>query len=371
MKKMLPHLNGHVLSALGHLSATAMLTAGMALLVLPLDHAEGVFARLQAVPQLWEMSKFAIALHVGVAACLWALLFIVFQLVMLRVKEGKQVRHMKLATGTILTETLIVMPIFLLLTFGLGQLTINNIAGILANVASYEAARAAWVWQPEEDADDPRMGVEDGIAEEKCRIAVAFAMMPVAPANLDRESNKLNSRYADEARRLAAGANVPLSGALSEEFSPAILDTMFEISSIANTDDLAYGTALDSSDFLMRSLHKFTAAYQAAECDIKTDHSVAMTYKHRIAMPVVGPIFGESTEQKRTNIFGFERTTKVYIATYERKFGFTRQIATPNRKLPLNYLREDPPLPEGVKSKDDASSEVDSKTDKEYEKHED
>lgn len=217
MKKLFQSLTAYGLVCLGHLAATGGVAIALTLIVLPTPRARGVLAQLYEVPTLWEMSTFAIALHFGIAACVWALAYIMFQLVRLRfeARTPKMPKTVRLSRGTVVTETLIIMPVFLLLTFGMAQLTLNNIAGILANVAAYQGARAAWVWQPEEDASDRRMNLEDGTTEQKCRIAVAFAMMPVAPGNF-MKAPMLDSDFADKSRLLALGANIPLTGLVTD-----------------------------------------------------------------------------------------------------------------------------------------------------------
>lgn len=359
MKNWVRVTPGYAFVALGHLTATAAVTIVTALLVMPLQHAEGVVARLNSVPQLWEMSQLAIALHIALSACIWALVCIVYKLVRLRLAEQKRVATVKLSRGTVVTETLIVMPIFLMLTFGMAQLTINSIGGILANIAAYEAARAAWVWQPEEDASDKRMDLPEGTAEQKCRIAVAFAMMPIAPGDF-LKNPALSSDYGDKARMLALGANVPLSGVLSDVLGEGLVGlgagALGAGEYIALTGDASYNRALDTSSFAVRSVRKFTTAFLAAECDIKNDHSVEMKYKHYVAMPVVGRIFGTWDTIGPGLLPG-------YYGTYERTFGFRKQINTPNRKLPLNELREAPALPEGVQSEDSVGTDLENQVD--------
>lgn len=359
MKKWVKFIPGYALAALGHLAAIFGVALGTTLLVVPVEHAEGVASRLSSVPQLWEMSQLAIALHVGLSVCIWALLFIAYELVKIRVHEQKRVSTIKLSRGTIVTETLIVMPIFLVLTFGMAQLVINSIGGILANVAAYEAARAAWVWQPEEDATDRRMGLRDGTAEEKCRIAVAFAMMPVAPGDYLKLST-LDSDYADDARLLALGANVPLSGVLSDIIGEDLADLGaigLGAGQYNSYDEHSYAVSLDSSSFLVRSVRKFTTAFLSARCAIQPDHSVQMQYIHHVTMPLVGPIFGE---RRLTDGIGL---VPGYYSTYRRTFGFQRQAHPPNRRLPLNELREAPALPAEVQSADDVGSNLENEVD--------
>lgn len=355
MKKWVKVTPGYALAILGHVAAVFGVAMGTTLLIVPTQHLETVASRLSAVPALWEMSQLSLVLHFALAACIWALICILYKLIQLRIRETKTVATVKLSKGTVVTETLIVTPIFLMLTFGMAQLTVNSIGGILANVAAYEAARAAWIWQPEEDASDRRMGIEDGTTIEKCRIAVAFAMMPVAPGDY-LKNPLLDSDFADDARLIAAGANVPLSGVLLNIIGDDIADlgaTGFGAGETNPFTGRSYSRSLDASSFVVRSIRKFTTAFLAAGCTVDSNtHEVTMTYRHHIMMPVVGRLFGEFELNGVGNVPG-------YYSTYTRTFGFQKQLATPNRRLPLNQLRDTPALPEQADDADNIEGDLD------------
>lgn len=333
---------GVLLTGVGHLAAILGIAMGTTLLVMPWKHAQDVALRLESVPRLWDMSTTGIFIHIGLAACCWALMVIVYKLGRLRMAEAKTARTIRLSRGSVITETLVVFPIFLVLTFGMAQLAVNNIAGILANIAAYEAARAAWVWKPEAEAG--RMGTTDGNAVEKCRIAVAMVMTPVAPGEFLSDVTMDGSDFAEEARMVALGANVPLMGVLST-LVPAEANSLFQagvtLASIAPQlavrGNLTYNTALDDQSFWLRTIRKFTHAYEAAGCEIKDDHSVKMTYQMHAAMPVVRPIFGE------LKIVGGRIG---YFSEFVREFGFRKQVNTPNPNGPQN-IGDDPPAVDG------------------------
>ena len=78
-------------------------------------------------------------LHLGISVCVWALFVILFHTV--RPDPTDVSRRFRATRGTVLTETLIVIPVALTLTFGLAQLAVMNVAGILANLASVQAGR--------------------------------------------------------------------------------------------------------------------------------------------------------------------------------------------------------------------------------------
>ncbi len=337
MKNTFQRNAGRILVALGHLSAVAAIAMGVTLLIMPWRHARGIVGHLRDVPQLWEASAVPMLLHVGLAACLWASICIIVQLGRIRVAEMKKPAAIRLSKGTVITETLVVMPIYLLLTFGLGQLSINNVGGILANVASYEAARAAWVWQPEVDlgSGDRRMGITNGTAVEKCRIAVALVMMPVAPGDYAKLP-MLNSANADKARMMVLGANVPLMGVISTQVpAQAMGVAQAGVAALGAGDlgmnKLSYSATLGGSAFWLRSIRKFTTAFLAAKCEINAgDHSVRMTYRHHNAMPLVGRVFGS------LQVLDAPGQRPGYYSDYVRNFGFRKQFNTPNKKLPKN-----------------------------------
>lgn len=352
MNSIQQRLPAYLLAIVGHAAAIAAVGIGTIFLCLPLRHVEGVVSRLYSVPELWDMSAVAIALHFGIAACIWAIIVIIYQLIMLRIREGKAVKTVKLSRGSVITETLVVMPVFLLLVFGMAQMTVNSLGGILANVAAYEAARAAWVWMPEEQAS--RMGTASGTAQEKCKIAVAFTMLPVAPGDALMMPT-LDSNFADRARLLAIGANIPLSGVGSEFIGSEITDALALVLSAGEVNPitgLSYAGSLDASSFVARTARKFTRAYLGSGCTINAQsHQVTMTYEHYNAMPVVARIFGEK------KLLDGPGMTPGYYSTYTRTLGFTRQVAAPNQLLPSNSLRGGAPEPEIPSGLDDTDPE--------------
>lgn len=348
MKLKMGKTAGWALIAIGHVAGVALVALIVAIMIMPIDHAREVFARLQEVPALWSESSFPMLLHIGLSICIWAMGCILFQLARLRFGAERKKAPIRLSRGSVMTETLVIMPIFFLLTFGMAQLAINNIAGILANVAAYEAARAAWIWQPEEDASTKRMGITSGIAVEKCRIAVALVMTPVAPGEFF--SDPRLPTYASKMRVVALGAHVPFGGIISSTF-PQLADLLAGAASlspyVAVRKWQSINTALDNASFARRTVMKFTHAFHASGCQIQADHSVKMTYMLQIAMPMMGPVMGEkhapSTSPSEFINSGFGDLDGVggrwgYFATYERTFGFKKQVNVPNAAKPQNDL---------------------------------
>lgn len=110
----------------------------------------------------------------GLSILTWALGFFVFTTL------GKsRAKTLTRTRGTIMTETLIVLPVFLLLTSGLAQMGINSMAGLLTTVGAYEAGRTLAVWGPE-IGRNRISGVSQAVVVDKARLAVAVIVAPVA-----------------------------------------------------------------------------------------------------------------------------------------------------------------------------------------------
>lgn len=328
-------LGGWLLMGVGHCAATMIVAAMISVIILPLGYIEPIARRVLGVDEIWAMSTTSLVIHVLLSACIWAFVVIIYQLIRLHRAERKT-RSLRLARGTVITETLIVMPVFFLLSFGMAQLAISNIAAILANVAAYQAARAAWIWQPEEDASEKRMGIEDGIAVEKCRIAVALVMLPVANGEFLNDPSL--PTYASKMRVAAVGAHIPFGGTLTG-LDPEVSDLLAGAASVrfrlAVRDNQSVTRALDESSFILRTASKFTHAFQASSCTINGDHSVTMVYKLHVVMPLMGPLFGNSG-------FDVVEGRAGYFQDFTRELGLTKQVILPNAKQPVNKLIDFP-----------------------------
>lgn len=338
-------------TAIGHMCGVTIVAALIGIVVLDWTPAVWLAGKLVAISEIRAKSATELLLFSGLSACVWALIVIAWQLVQLHLKDSER-RTIKLSKGTVVTETLIVLPVFLLLTFGLAQLAVSGLAGILMNVAGYQAARSAWVWQPEEDASNKRMGIEDGVAQDRCRIAIAAVMLPVAPGGFVNNP-LLGSDAATDYRTLAGLSNVPLGGFVTDATGGGNLaDVLGGIGSISATTAVranqSVSFALDHDTFAIRTLKKFTHAYHASACEINDDHSVTATYLLHIAMPTMGPIFGTRMPStaftsllpgiagQLADAAGGVGGRAGYYAAYTREFGFEKQPMTVNGTLPSN-----------------------------------
>lgn len=223
---------------------------------------------------LWRMG-----IQLGLAGCFWTMGYLFYCSVSQTLAARRVPRLIRRAYGTVVTETLIVMPVLLLLIFGLAQLSINNIAGILSHVASFQAARTVWVWEPE--------SVSDAELEERVRVAVAAVMAPVASGNmpaayqrdLGARAQAMSSLMTERFKSLAGGG-VGAAGASTRQ------------SIVEGLDGNASHTA--------RATRKFTQAYRSVgPVELTKGQGGAaigatMAYQHYQAMPLVGRIFGKN-----------------------------------------------------------------------------
>lgn len=280
-------------AAAGHGVGVLAVALAMGLWALPGQTVLALFGYARLAPDAVVGSMgWGLALHLGLAACVWAMGVIAWRLWRLRrVNKPTVIRS---SAGVVLTEFLVILPVYVLLMFGLAQLALNNVAGILARVAEYEAGRAAWIWHPEQEAS--RAGVDEARMTDKIRITVALVMAPVAAADFNSGSSAAMgvavgddlSQDARQVRAMMASRFPGLSGTI---------DAALPID--WGSQELSLSKGLDHSDFSARAVRKFTHAYYATDpeqIDVQvTDGKITTTfvYQHFQAMPAVGHIFGD------------------------------------------------------------------------------
>lgn len=219
-------------------------------------------------PQLLDHGLVAIAAHLGLAAALWGCVYSAARLLLSMRRAPRTVR---LSKGSVMVETLIVLPILLLLISGLSQLTLVNVAGLLSNLAGYNAGRAVWVWDAQ--------GVSDAECEQRAVDAAAHA---VAPSVSDDFVGASGSRAGD---------------------GPSLI----------------YAAAYDTgANVEARAPGKLKFAQKSVEVAIVRGPRVGahMTYRFHIAFPWFAYIWGEpDTVGGRTG----------YFAPIEREYTLPRQ----------------------------------------------
>ncbi len=323
-------LGGWCIVAIFHVVMVAIFSIALAWLIAPLEIAWWSYKFALTEEAFRELTLLKTALHVGLASCLWAMIYLIGSWAVANLRETR--RTIRVSRGTAMTETLIVIPVFLLLCFGLAQLAINNITGILANVAAYQAARAAWVWQGEQGVT--RVGaVPSNEARDRARIAAALVMTPVAPGEFVGNPF-ISDEPASRMRNSLAKANIPLVGAAIPSGVATIGTNVFGTGLNDPFEDTSFIAALDTSHYAVRGIRKYTHAWHATNIRVRDSQrgetSVRLRYRHFVAMPLMGRLFGNFS------VIGFRPG---YYSRFEREYGFQSLSETPpNAQLPSGTL---------------------------------
>lgn len=312
---------GRAIALAGHMCAISVLSVLSVLLVIPQAAAHRIAGWVVSNDELFALTIPDVVVHVALCACLWTFVALCFTYGRQRVRTVKKVA-LRTARGTVITETLIVLPLFLMMTFGMSQLVVNSIAGVLMNVAAFQSARAYWVWQPEVSG-----GRATGVnASTKAQVAAAAVMTPVAPG--DFVNATFLSGDAEKMQLALGGANIPFSEVIPADIGALIADLASLSATRATRRNMTFWRALDSQTFAQRSVTKFSHAYQSTKITPKNSSGrlgVTVTYKHNQVMPVVGRMFGT---------YGKVGLRDGYYAKYVRTYTYKTQLAVPNATMP-------------------------------------
>jgi hypothetical protein len=252
-----------------------------------------------------------LAIMFGLAVCTWALLFVAYTHVRDRIRRQKTMVVVK-TRGSVMTESLIVLPVFLLLTFGLGQMGVNSMAGLLTTLGTFQAARTLAVWGPEVGSNRSGTTVSRTNAEDRARIAAAAVIAPVAPMS----AGNILCTKTNAFRKLVGGM---VAAGLAPVEAPQRYNT--------------FSDALDTSTFAQRGPAKLAGAYCSVGVtysgDMRTNpgatevgsFTTKVAYKHKMVFPLVGLAFGGTP------------TPGGWLTTIERTYSLTHHL-TPNPILP-------------------------------------
>ncbi len=299
-----------VLHTLGALCVAALLWTWM----LPPAHRASLHEAMDAGALGFTSGE--VLLHLALSACFWAFLAICYHL--FRSARSNPTPRLVKARGTVITETIIVFPVFLLLTMGLIQLTIVNTAGLLTSLAAYKAGRVAAVWSPEMVRDN----IDANTVHEKMHVAAAASVAPVAPSDF-----------------VQLGCDFEDSTTLQ-----AMLDANVEIGHVTDLGpvgrnlhgfrggQLSITRAFDHSNFIIRGQRKLKFANCAVSVSVTfnpTDNrrgtaTATVQYKHMMAIPIAEVVFGSADV-----VGGRAAHYSEIVRQYEVPYQFPPRLATP------------------------------------------
>lgn len=233
-------------------------------------------------------------IHAGISTVLWFLLAMVAQ--GLWRARGRGPRGIRRSRGSIYVEFLAVIPVFLLLTFGLIQLAIINIGGALSQMAGYQAARAVWIWGPEVSVNQlyPGDNITWTDVAERARIAAALVMTPVAPGAYAMGAGGTSAEFQALRRSMLSRFTVAPGAAANLAAGGG-----------AGGQESSLQRSLDDSTLPIRAYQKFTFSYLSTDLAgpgtglivEPNAMGVRLKYYQHMAMPIVSHIFGEPRSQ--------------------------------------------------------------------------
>lgn len=271
-----------------------------------------------------ELFLSELGIHLGISALLWTLVYLVGSALVGAKKEP--LRVVRKARGTVITETIIIMPVLLLLILGLSQLAILNIAGMLMNYGASQAARAVWVWAPELEplnGQPARRGVSVTDVEDRARIQAALALTPVAPSDFRAADNQGSIEFEMMRASILAGQVVTPPN----DAGRMTLDQAHSLYQFTGSEERAFYRALDSTNFSSRSVRKFTFAYMATTIELILEGEVVgaeVIYQQKIMFPFITSVFGTPG-----SVAGLPGN----YTEYRRRITKSAQVA-PNAELP-------------------------------------
>lgn len=317
-----------------HLTGITVVGAGLLFFTLSPSASAQLFSIMQGTESLRADLWFGAGVHFALSSVVWLLLYAVFGLARERTRSVKVRKLAAVPRGTVMVETVIVLPVFLLLVFGLMQMTINNIASVMTSYAGFAGARAVWVWDGERVAN--RRGVDDEAVLERARIQVALAMAPIATGDF------LNTGSLSDEFKMARKAMHGRFSYIGGDAAILLAATDVESNTQAYRSNKSFWRALDSESFGHRAVRKFTRAYLATDVgqgsggasassddpgimEVNGEIGLRFTYQHHQTMPVVSNIFGE---------FGTSGGRGGYFNELSKEHTLPRQRHTPSATWP-------------------------------------
>lgn len=313
MKRQLDKLHAYIWGVLFHTAAVLVVAVLVSLPMVDWWRAQWLWQSYTT--EGFDPNWLRVALHLGLSACLWALVVIIALLVRERRKQDNVTRLVQRARGTVLTETLIVLVPFLLLTSGLAQLTMLNITGILADFAAFNAARVVFVWAPEVDQPRFESAHKSIHIKDRARTIASMALAPTAPNDytVGRIPSEGSSDYFRRQRAIVYGAFTNLGQGPPANFMQSGGADALAAGGVYGMDVgsatpryLTFVSGFDTMTFSHRAARKMTQAEwglwynfeticPSSACDQVngSESGVEFTYWYNIIFPWFAYIWGE------------------------------------------------------------------------------
>jgi hypothetical protein len=276
-----------------------------------------------------------LAAHLGLCALVWAMIALSFSRLknLFAPADAGRPRVLTLGAknaGSVLTETIIILPVALVLIMGIAQLTLINITATLSDLAVIQAARSAWVWMPE--AVEGRFNVDRSLVIQKARVQAAAVLAPVASSDFGSFAKGSHSGYAETFQKtMGAIYGAQLRGGGGNDvgsYARAKAELQLQPGREIVGEQLNFTMAFDASTFKERSARKFYNSWAHTEIQLAETANrigVEMTFHYLCLMPLVAGVFGEYKEVNGEN---------GYFLTIERKYTLRKQVKV-NASLPL------------------------------------
>lgn len=249
-------------------------------------------------------------LHIGLSALVWGLGYFSIR----RLLSYKDVKRVKLA-GTVLTESLIVLPAFFALFTVMVQISLNNVMGMLASVAAHQAARTVWVWNGES-------GIGPAELKKKAQIQAAMVMLPVGQSGFQsatKMKKDANNNYLNEALAIVVAPHLPFGG--SARAVDGMVSASIAANDLSSSSETSFYRSFDTASFAARAPIKFIQAYSALSKSEVASSGNMVGYKLRFEYVSTLPFYGLFANQGDGDL------------VIEREFYLPKQTP-PNRTLP-------------------------------------
>ncbi len=287
-------------ACLGHIIGIVTCASLVLAVSLPGQTLELVMEALRDGFVLGQMRLDGVTL-LGISALMWGVIWAGGrQMLGMKRGETRVERVARLSRGTVMTETLIVIPVYLVVMLGSMQLGQNAIAGLMTTLAAFQSGRSAAVWVPEMQAG--RNGVSDEVVKDKLRASAAAVVAPVVPVNFSTICTPASN--STTIQKMLAGMTT--TGHVNAP------DASLAFARISGADRfLNVSEGFDSMQMSLRGSAKLRFAYCAVDVEeeipggggdngytISTENGVQMvtttiTYYHQSTMPIVARIFGD------------------------------------------------------------------------------